>query len=358
MADTDDEKLEQEEQRQVAVIIGASSGIGMATALEFAKHDYDVVLAARRKKELDDVAKQCRDEGVEALVVPTDITDDKAVHALAEAAIQQFHHIDIWVNDAGVYITGKFEDVPLEDMHRLFDTNFFGYVHGSHAALTEFRRAGHGTLINISSVNATAPMPFTGVYGASKAAVRALDESLRMELRVDGLQDDIHVCTVMPATVDTNVFQNAANYTGKEVEAIAPVYEPGYVAKQIVGLARKPKREIIIGPAGKLMAMQRAYMPGSYEKRMSQYVKQQLLGDGPATMTDGNLFEPLEDHTGMHGGWRARKMRADHLNAGLGIGLGLAAAIAAGVGIAMAKREKREPTVVERSHGLFHAIFS
>jgi short-subunit dehydrogenase len=359
MADTQEPQAnEAEEVRPVAVIIGASSGIGMATALEFAQQQYDVVLAARRKKELDEVAQQCRELGVEALVVPTDITSDKAVHMLAEAAIRQFHHIDVWVNDAGVYLTSKFEDTPLEDTHRLFETNFFGYVHGSQAALTEFRRAGHGTLINISSVNAAAPMPYTSMYGASKAAVRALDESLRMELHIDGLQDDIHVCTVMPSTTDTNIFQNAANYMGKEAEAIAPIYEPEYVAKQIVALARKPKREIIVGPAGKLMAIQRAHMPGSYEKRMSSYVKQQLQGEQPATLSDGNLFDPVADHQGMHGGWRERKMRADKLNAGLGIGLGLAAAVAAGVGIALAKRQKPEPTIAERSHGLLHAIFS
>jgi len=332
----------QEQTRPVAVITGASSGIGLSTVLEFAKQGYDVVLAARRKSELDDVARQAREQAVEALVVPTDTSDDKAVHTLAEAAIRKFHQIDVWVNDAGVYLAGKFEDTPLEDMRRLFDTNFFGVVHGSHAALAQFRRQGNGTLINVSSVNASAPQPYVGIYSASKAAVRALDESLRMELRIDELHERIHVCTVMPASIDTNIFQNGANYTGKEIEALEPVYDPAYVAKQIVKLARQPKREIIVGPAGKLMAMQNAHWPGAYEKRISQFTKADLLGDAPATITDGNLFEPIERNRGTRGGWREHRMRGDQLHATLGIGAAMAGAIAAGIGIAVFKRKQAQ----------------
>jgi short-subunit dehydrogenase len=357
-AENTEEPMQQ--QRQVAVITGASSGIGMATALEFARHGYDVVLAARRKKELEQTARQCQEHGVNTLVVPTDTTDDTAVHSLAEAAIQHFHHIDVWVNDAGVYLTGTFQDVPLEDMRRVFDTNFFGYVHGSHAALTEFRRTGHGTLINISSVNAAAPQPYVGIYSASKAAVRALDESLRMELRIDGLQDDIHVCTVMPASIDTNIFQNAANYTGREVQAIEPVYDPAYVAKQIVSLARRPRREIIVGPAGKLMAIQNAHMPARYEKQISKFTKNDLIGNKPAVMTDGNLFESVETNRGMRGGWREKRTRADHLNAGIGLGLLAAAGLAAGIGYAIFKNNQKDgrPMIAERSNRLLHTLFS
>ena len=348
-----------EQVRPVAVVTGASSGIGRATALEFARQGYDVVLAARRKEELDEVARACEELDASTLAVPTDTTDDKAVHALGDAAMQKFHHIDVWVNDAGVYLTGKFEDVPLEDMRRVFDTNFFGYVHGSHAALTEFRRAGKGTLINVSSVNASAPQPYLGIYSASKAAVRALDESLRMELRLDDMHRDIHVCTVMPASIDTNIFQNAANYTGQEIQALEPVYEPTYVARQIVRLARKPKREVIIGPAGKLMALQSAHLPGMYERQMSKFTKANMMKDIPMTLTNGNLFDSIMSNRGIHGGWRDKRMRANRLNGMLGAGV-VAGAVAASIGITMAARKKHQqpPTLIERSHGLLHALFS
>lgn len=325
---------------KVAVITGASSGIGRATALEFSKKGYSVVLAARRVRELEDVAEECRTHGVSALPVALDTSDDQAVHQLGQLSVQTFGHVDVWVNNAGVYIAGKFEDTPLADMRRLIDVNFFGYVHGSQAALSLFRGQGFGTLINVSSVNASAPQPYVGVYSASKAAVRALDESLRMELRLDGLQDMIKVCTVMPASFDTNLFQNAANYSGHQVRALEPVYEPRYAAKRIVALAKHPKRELKLGPAGRLMALQNAHMPRTYEKQLGRFTEADLLDDDePATAGPGNLYEPIETNRGIHGGWRGQRVRADRLNAGLGVGLAVAAGIA-GFGYYLMNRER------------------
>ncbi|HEX8182629.1 MAG TPA: SDR family oxidoreductase [Candidatus Saccharimonadales bacterium] len=326
---------------KVAVITGASSGIGLATALAFAEQGYNVVLAARRLQELEQAAAECKAHGVGALAVAVDTTDDQAVHQLGQVAVQTFGHIDIWVNNAAVYLTGKFEDVPIGDMRRLMDTNFFGYVHGSMTALTLFRAQTYGTLINVSSVNAAAPQPYVSIYSASKAAVRTLDESLRMELRLDGLHKQIHVCTVMPASVDTNLFQNGANYSGRRVQAIEPVYDPQYAAKHIVGLAHTPKREIIIGPAGKLMALHNAHMPASYEKQVGRFTRADLLdSEQAAPLSTGNLYAPLEENRGMRGGWREERVRADKLNAGMGIGLAVAAGMA-GLGFWLLRRSSR-----------------
>lgn len=340
--------------RPVAVITGASSGIGLATALELAQRDYDIVLAARDKKELDKAANQVRDQNPAALAVtvPTDTTDEKAMQALADSTLQRFHRIDVWINDAGVYLTGKFEDIPLEDMRRMFDTNFFGYVYGSRAALAEFRQAGRGTLINISSVNASAPQPYVAVYSASKAAVRALDESLRMELRLDGLNRDIHVCTVMPASIDTNLFQNAGNYTGQELQALEPVYDPAYVARQIVKLTTHPKRQIIVGPAGRLMALQNAHLPGSYERRMSRYTQADLLSQRPATLTDGNLFDTVGSQHSLRGDWWGQRRHAHQsptATAALATG-----AVAAAVGLALLGYRSHHPAQRRHHHHRRH----
>lgn len=186
MADTDGTA----EERKVAVVTGASSGIGMATALGFAEKGYNVVLAARRLDELKDVARRCEEYGIDAVSVMADVSDDAAVYSLGQTAIDTFGRIDVWVNNAAVYLVGKFEDLPLKDMHRLMDTNFFGYIHGSHTALRQFRRQGFGTIINVSSVNAAAPQPYVSIYSASKAAIRAFDESLLMELKLEGIDTD------------------------------------------------------------------------------------------------------------------------------------------------------------------------
>jgi short-subunit dehydrogenase len=316
----------------IAVITGASSGIGYASALEFARRGYHVVLAARRKELLDKVAAECEALGVRSLVVQTDVTEQEDVVTLCKEAVDTFGHIDVWVNNAGVYLTGKFEEVPVDDMRRVFDTNFFGYVYGSRAALNQFRAQSFGTLINISSVNASVAQPFVGIYSASKAAVRALDESLRMELRLEGLSKTINVCTVMPASIDTNLFQNGANYTGHRILAFEPVYDPQYAAERIVKLADHPRREMIIGPAGRFMEMQSAHTPRMYERQFSKITEKDLLGDTPEAPNTGNLYEPLDGNTGIYGGWRDTRMRADQMNAGIGVGVAVAAGLA-GIGL-------------------------
>jgi short-subunit dehydrogenase len=324
-------------ERPVVVITGASSGIGLATALEFAENDYNLVLAARRMDELQEVERECEDNGVEALAVMTDVSNDDEVQDLADQAMEAFGRIDVWVNNAGVYMVGKFQELPLEDMRRLMDVNFFGYVYGSHAALSQFRAQGYGTLINVASVNAAAPQPYVSVYGASKAAIRALDESIRMDLQLEGLADDIHVCTVMPAAIDTNLFQNGANYSGHEIQAIEPVYDPTYVAKRIRQVAEKPKREKYVGPVGTFMALQRTHMPTTYEKKIGAFTEKDLLGDDNARDTSGNLFEPMYENRGMRGGWGEKRLAANQFNMATGA---MAAAFVGllGIGLMIAKR--------------------
>lgn len=338
--DTPADQMETDEQK-VAVITGASSGIGHATAIEFAKLGYNVVLAARRETALKRVAEECQQYGIRPLIVVADVTDEKAVQNIATTALRTFGKIDVWTNNAGVYLVSKFGDAPMEDIKRLMDVNFYGYVYGSRAALTQFREQGYGTLINISSINATAPQPYISLYSASQAAIRAMDDSIRMELRIDGLQDRIHVCTVMPASIDTNLFQNSANYTGREIRALEPVYSASYAAKQIASLATRPRREIIIGPMGRMMRQQSVFMPRLYERLFSRFTERDLLSKTPAKTTKGNLHDPIQRNTGISGGWRNSRLRADQLNAG--IGLGIAATLGLiGLSFAMAKKNKSQ----------------
>jgi short-subunit dehydrogenase len=328
-----------QEGRKVVVITGASSGIGMAAAYAFAEHNYDVVLAARREKNLREVAGTCEEMGARTLAVVTDVTNDEAVHELCNQAVETFGHIDVWINNAGVYMVGKFEDLPQEDMQRLMDTNFFGVVHGSHAALGQFRHQRYGTLINVSSVNASAAQPYVSIYSASKAAIRALDESIRMELELELLADMIHVCTVMPATVDTNIFQNAANYSGHEAQAIDPVYDPTYVARALLRIAKNPKREKYVGPAGVMLALQRTHMPGNYERQVGAFTNKELLGEDRIPDTQGNLYEPVVGNDGMRGGWRERKVPASQLNIATGAMLATMIGII-GAGYMLARRHR------------------
>jgi short-subunit dehydrogenase len=295
----------------VVVITGASSGIGRATAVAFARKGCPVVLAARRAEALEAVRRECeRHRGAEALVVPTDVTDAGAVDDLARRAVQRFGRIDVWVNSAAVTVFGPFEEVPLEDFRKVMDVNVMGYVHGARAALRVMREQGRGTLINVSSIVGVVSQPYTHAYGMSKYAIRALSASLRQELRLDKAKH-IHVCTVLPATIDTPLFEHAANYTGRKPLAMPPVYSPERVARTIVDLVRVPRREVVVGPMGRSMVLESRIMPGMVERMMARQVdKTHLSRKEPAPAGHGNLHVPAPGQGAAHGGWGGRRRTA------------------------------------------------
>ncbi|MBE9170215.1 SDR family oxidoreductase [Pleurocapsales cyanobacterium LEGE 06147] len=286
----------------VIVITGASSGIGRATALTLAQQGATLLLAARREAALQEVAAECNRLGGQALAVSTNMTDEEAVKALARRAVDTFGRLDVWVNNAAVTLFARFEEAPSEVFRQVIETNVFGYVHGARAALPYFREQGSGILINVDSVVGMATQPYTSAYVMSKFAIRGMVGSLRMELHLDKASD-IHVCMVMPATIDTPLFNQAANYTGRAVKAMNPVYPAQQVADAIAGLVENPQREVIVGQAGYLMVGQSMFAPELYERMMAQQVDNDHLQDKPAAETNGNLFEPMPEYTDISGGW-------------------------------------------------------
>ncbi|MDQ3656315.1 MAG: SDR family oxidoreductase [Chloroflexota bacterium] len=288
---------------RVAVITGASSGIGRATALAFAAKGTKVVVAARREQALNDLVAEIERTGEQALAVPTDVTDEQAVLDLANAAIQAFGRIDIWVNDAGVILYGSVTDTPMADVRRLMEVNFIGHVHGARAALPVFREQGSGTLINLSSVVTRLPQPYASAYVASKHAVHALSESLRQELMLAG-DKDIHVVNVLPAAIDTPLFQHGGNYTGRRPVPPPPVYPVDVVAKAIIKAATRPKRDIHAGRAGHLVNLQAKFMPGMVERTAAMLVDKGGFEDTRTASTSGNLFEPMTAGADVSGGWK------------------------------------------------------
>lgn len=314
---------------KVVVITGASSGIGRAAAQAFAAAGARLALAARNQSALTVAARECVEAGGEAggdaIAVPCDVTDAEQVLHLAETARQHYGRIDVWVNDAGVHLLGRVDEVPLEDFRQVVDVNLMGTVHGCRAALPVFRSQGAGVLINIGSMAGTMGQPYAAAYVASKWAVRGLSEALRMEV-MD--QPGIQVCAVLPPSIDTPLFQHAANYAGRAVQPIPPVYSPEQVAETIVAVARRPVRETFIG-MGRLTAMAHAVAPGATERLMSRAASRHHFQQRPSGPYQGNLYTPQADS--VHGGWGSESSNSHTgRNAAL-VAAGLAVAVPLGV---------------------------
>jgi short-subunit dehydrogenase len=285
----------------IAVITGASTGIGRATALKFAQQGATVVVSGRREQVLQRLADHCEKLSGRALAIPADVTDQEAIKSLARRAIDTFDRIDVWVNNAAVTLFARIEEAPYEAYRKVIETNLFGYIHGARAVLPYFRKQGSGTLINVSSVVGKLGSPFVSAYTTSKFGIVGLSESLRMEL-----QDapDIHVCTVLPASIDTPLFQHAANFMGRAVKPLEPIYSADQVANAIVDLARRPRREIMVGNAGRIQALMHAIVPGLIERIYAKQVEKNHFQDKPAPESPGNLFNPMEEYESVSGGWR------------------------------------------------------
>ncbi|WP_157991575.1 SDR family oxidoreductase [Caldimonas tepidiphila] len=285
----------------VVVVTGASSGIGRATAHLFARQGATVVLAARRAGLLRQVEQECAALGGRALCVPTDTSQDEQVEALAARAVEACGRIDVWVNSAAVLALGRIEEIPAADHERLIRINLFGYLCGTRTAVRQFRRQGRGILVNNASVLGAIGAPYASVYSATKWAIRGLTESVRGEL-LD--EPGIHACTVLPSTTDTPIFRHAANYTGREARAPEPVYSAERVAEAIVGLARRPRREVVVGGFGRLGMLGHAVFPALAERVAAAYLESRQFEDRRAAPGHGNLFEPAREDEGVSGGYR------------------------------------------------------
>jgi short-subunit dehydrogenase len=288
------------------VITGASSGIGRATAREFARRGASLVLAARRERALDEVVRECEELGGRAIAAPIDVSVADQVESLAQTAERVWGGFDTWVNNAAVTLFGRLEETPARDFERVLHTNLIGYANGARAAIRRFREQGAGHLIQVSSLVGHVGQPYTSAYVSSKWGIRGLTECLRMEL-LDA--PGIHVSMVSPASIDTPIFQHGANYTGREAKAMAPVYPPEQVAHAIVTVAERPRREVFVGGSAYAMKALRSVSPGAAERLMARKVEtDHLQHERPAPASSGNLFEPSRGERGeTRGGWIMRE---------------------------------------------------
>ena len=328
--------------RQVVVVTGASSGIGLTTARKAAERGARVVLAARSGDDLQHLAGEIG-RG-QALAVEADVTNRDDVARIAREARDAFGGFDTWVNNAGAFLYGTLEDTPVEDMRQLFEVNLWGLVYGSLEAVAHFKASGGGALINVGSVLGDRAILLQGIYSASKHAVKGFTDALRMELEDEGAP--VSVTLIKPSAIDTPYPAHAKNYMDREATVPPPVYAPDVVARAILHCAEHPRRDVIVGGGGKQMSALGYYAPGLMDTLMEKVfaplsktdAAPRPLGqnslDGPAGSLrergpyDGYVFESsLYTQAVLHP-WRALGVAA------------LAGAGLAGAGLALAARTR------------------
>ncbi len=279
---------------QVMVITGASSGIGLATAEMAARKGVRLVLAARSSHALREIVSRINENGGEAIAVCCDVSDREQVEELARRAVNRFGRIDTWVNNAGVSIYGRLDEVSEEDSRRLFETNFWGVYHGSMVALP-YLQESHGALINVGSEVSEAVIPLQGMYTASKHAVKGLTDALRVEL-IEVDQAPISITLIQPTAVNTPFPQHARNYMPLEPKLPEPQIDPEQVATAILKAAGTPTRAKKVGYRAKMNTAVAKFAPRIGERMAAGYYREQQYHEPPRD-AEGALYRPSERTT-------------------------------------------------------------
>jgi NAD(P)-dependent dehydrogenase (short-subunit alcohol dehydrogenase family) len=232
------------------LITGASSGIGCAAALRFARAGADVALIARSREGLEVVAARARAEGVDAHVVVADLGSRPAAESAVAEAVHALGGLDVLVWNAASMVFGRFTDVDPEDFDRTIDVTFRAAVDTVRAALPHLERS-HGAIVATGSVNARVPLPSFCAYAAAKHALRGFLGSVRIEMKERGIP--VSVSMVHPGPVDTPLWHNVSSATGREPRNPPDSYSPDAIAKALVECAIRPRAELTIGGEGRLI---------------------------------------------------------------------------------------------------------
>ena len=277
--------------RQVIVITGASSGIGLATARRAARMGAQLVLVARSGRTLAQIVQEINDSGGAAIAVVADVAERAQLQQAADMAIARFGRIDTWINNAGISIYGRLDEVSDADSRRLFDTNFWGVVNGSLVSLPHLRASG-GALINVGSEVSDAVIPLQGMYSASKHAVKGFTDALRIELEeLDNAP--VSITLIQPTAVNTPYPEHARNYMANEPKLPTPQIDPADVAEAILDAAADGGRDVTVGAMAKLNVAVSRVAPRLGDKLSAMQADRQQRDTSPRNPA-GALYVPSE----------------------------------------------------------------
>ncbi|WP_424185383.1 SDR family NAD(P)-dependent oxidoreductase [Actinokineospora sp. G85] len=286
---------------RVVVIVGASSGIGLAAAMAFAARDDDLVLVSRGAEALKAAEVVCRAAGSsEVDVLVEDIGDPAAAARVVAWTLGRHGRVDVVVHTATVMGYGAVEAVPAEVFTAVVDTAVHGTVHLAQAFLPVMRRQRAGAFIGVNSLLGSVTVPQMGAYTAAKWGQRAVLRTLQQETRDE---PGVHVCVVSPGSVNTPIYHQAANYTGRLARPPWPALSPDRVGEAIARLADRPRRHLSIpvGPANPLVIAGFRLLPLVYDRLVGPLFRFAGLTRDPAEPTTGNVHQPIPALERAHG---------------------------------------------------------
>jgi len=315
------ETLQKSLRGKTVVITGGSSGVGRATAEAFALEGCNIVVAARGKEALEETVALCRDLEVAAIGVPTDVSIAGDVQNLANKALQFNGRIDIWVNNAGVMASGKFEEIPMDLNEQVIKTNLFGYMYGAYSVLPVFKKQNEGILINNVSIGGFMPAPYSAVYSSTKFGIKGMMECLHGEVSDF---PDIHICNLYPQIQRSTGNMHSAKYSGLDFKIPPFAADPRDTAAAIVELAKHPKKDMFPDITSKLLTNVYRLFPKVIINTASAAMRT-MMKVRNAPSDSGNILEPSSEPHRIYGETMlpvpSRKTKMAIL---AGVGLGLA----------------------------------
>jgi len=283
----------------IAVVTGASAGVGRAVALEFAEQGYDIGLLARGRERLESAARQIRNLGREALPICVDVANFDAVQEAAKRIEDELGPIDVWVNNAMVTIFAPVHEISAEEYRRVTEVTYLGQVHGTLAALKHMRERNRGTIVQVGSALSYRAIPLQSAYCAAKFAVRGFTDSLRTELGHE--HSRIRLTMVQLPAVNTPQFDWARSKMSRKAQPMPPIFQPESIAREIVKAAHEAPRERWIGRSSLKAIFGTILVPGIADRILAKEGYSGQLTKQPAGAYSDNLYDPPPGDPGSHG---------------------------------------------------------
>jgi len=286
--------------QQVVAVVGATSGIGRKTALEFAKRGAKVVVSARSQPGLDSLVEEIRGFGGEATAIVADVTVFDQVKAIADRTVEVYGRLDTWVHTPATSVYATLDNIKPEEFRRVIDISLNGQVYGAMAALPHLKRQRQGALIHVSSILGRRSVPLQSAYCAAKHGIEGFLESLRVELKHEGIP--ISVTSVMPAAVNTPLYNNALTRLGVKPASLPPFYEPSLVADAILYVAEHPTRDFLVGDAARVLDLLQRLSPSLVDFLLLRVAfKLQRTSEPKSEDAPNNLYQPIPAHDRVEG---------------------------------------------------------